>query len=148
MTSPYHRGSSSSFPTSDPRFLRQELDAIEDTLRGLMGNWTNFVPVVDTLSGTITTLGAVTAQYLQVGKTVLFNANVPITANGTGGTALRITLPFPALGTAILGGKSSNSNVALTAIAAGTTMLIYKYDGTYPGVSGNTVRVSGAYQMP
>ena len=67
-----------------------------------MGAYTSYSPTVTSSSGTITTVGAVTAYYQQIGKTVFVHFSVTITTVGTAGGQLLLTLPV-----------SSSANVAV-----------------------------------
>jgi len=107
--------------------------------------WT---PTVTTGSGSITTLGTVTASYIELGPLVMFFVNIPITTNGTGATDLRFTLPFTtgALGEAT-GRESGVSGSQLIASYANgvTTAIVRTYNNTYPGANGAVIEISGTF---
>lgn len=111
--------------------------------------WQTYTPTITTGSGTITTLGTVTGRYWETDKMVDFYVNVQITTNGTGATDLRATLPFtnsPA-STVAHGRESGVSGVALTGTIAGsaTTVVIRKYDNSYPGANSAVIELAGRF---
>lgn len=98
--------------------------------------------------GTITTKSG-TIRYIKRGRTVTFNLQIAITANGTGAQWLLATLPFVAAAETIFVGQE----VLLTGYAttgyvdAGTsTLVIVKYDATYPGGNGTRNVITGVYE--
>lgn len=119
------------------------------------GAYTAYSPTVAPFSGTITTLGTVSAAYQQLGKTVLIRLSIPITTNGTGGGYITVTLPsglngktgvsFPMAG---LEDNSTGGTLIANISSADTTKIrIFKAsDNSYPGGSGFILRVSGHYE--
>ena len=75
--------------------------------------------------------------------------NITITTNGTAAGYVNATLPdtvgdesFVAIGMAAAGsGKALVGHL----INGGANMLIYNYDGTYPGASGEVLVISGEF---
>jgi hypothetical protein len=113
--------------------------------------WTAWTPTVTAGGGTITTVGAVTARYKQVGKTVFFYISITITTNGTGVSYVQATLPFTAANTAFqiaVGRENSLTGKTLGArIVANTANLqLTNYDGTYPGANGALLCGAGQYE--
>lgn len=117
------------------------------------GAWTSWTPTIAATAGTLTTVSA-NAFYKKIGKTVVFSIVVQITTNGTGSGMITFTLPSA---TASHGSPVSlqpvfaglaNGFIALTAIGGfgSTTCTVAKYDGTYPGSSGQSLYISGAYE--
>lgn len=118
-------------------------------------NWTSWTPTVTSVTGTITTVGAVTAKYRLEPKTVYFIVSATITTNGTGGSAINITLPP-------IQGGISNSNQACYGREDGITgkaltgIILYGtqginvtfYDATYPGADGAVIQIQGFYEIP
>jgi len=112
------------------------------------GTWT---PVVTSSTGTITTVGAVTGTYTKVGRQVTVWASIAITNNGTGGGFLAVAgLPFTASNLR-QPGVSWNENSAITGIAYinpnFTTVAIWKYDGGYPVVTGQSIVFTISYNV-
>lgn len=96
-------------------------------------------------SGAFTSVtGSVYSQ--QVGNRVNFDATVVITTNNTAAGFVQLTLPFTAAAITA-GGGSSDNDLGLLWIANGSTLFIFKYDGTYPGGSGRTLYVSGTVRV-
>lgn len=119
---------------------------------GAVGDaWTNFTATVTAGSGTFTTVSG-TVRYIQMGKTVFFSAQITITTNGTAASSVVCTLPVAvssALNTYIGTGRADAvSGKALEVKMNGGTsnMTIFNYDNTYPGASGEVLRVGGSYE--
>jgi hypothetical protein len=116
--------------------------------------WTNWVPTVTSTSGTITTVGTVSAKYRLESRTVFFIVSATITTNGTGANAVNITLP-PILGGSASGNQSCSgreqgiTGKALTGVilngAQGINVTFY--DGTYPGANGHIIQIQGFYEV-
>lgn len=108
-----------------------------------------YTPVVTPQAGAITAYTA-TGTKRRVGNLVFFTATVNITTNGTGATALNISLPATCASTAVFAGRENAiSGAALQglAIAGGSTCIAYKYDNTYPGANGAVVYMSGCFEV-
>lgn len=143
VPSPAAAGGSILFPaTQIPNANPNALDDYEE------GTWT---PTVTAQTGTITTLGVVTGAYTKVGRKVTCNINIQITTNGTGAGWLIVSLPFASSsaqqGFVGHGWQGSGFQVAGFSGAGGSTVNIYKYDGTYPGASGQFVGLSIEYYV-
>jgi hypothetical protein len=112
-------------------------------------DWRTFVPTVTATTGSITT-AAPTMSYRRVADTVDFIAYVPVTDNGTGAGALRLTLPLAAAAaeSAVIAGRNTTSNAAVTGIVpSGQAYVdVVRYDGAYPVASGQAIRISGSYR--
>ncbi len=113
--------------------------------------WLTASPSVVASGGTITTASAA-MRYQTIGKRVDFHVDITITTNGTGSGAVQVTLPVTARAlTDVVGwGRADGvSGKGLQAKGQSTTLLsIFNYDGTYPGASGEVLRVSGFYEIP
>jgi hypothetical protein len=112
--------------------------------------WTAYTPTVTAGSGTFTTVSAA-GRYKVLGKTCLISIAITITTNGTAGAYISATLPFaaPAGTNQCLSGRevAVNSTSACGNIgASATSMIITRYDGTYPGVNSAVLVLSGAYE--
>jgi len=71
--------------------------------------------------------------------------SITITTNGTGGTAVRATLPFPAVVPGICHGRENGiTGYALHGNISGF-INIQNYDATYPGANGAILYVTGFY---
>lgn len=113
--------------------------------------WRAFTPSVSTLTGTITTLGAVSGLYKVVGDTVHVKASIAITTNGTGAGDVRFNLPFGASVEQVVGsgreiGIAGASLQVMTNFAA-THAIIYNYNNTYPGSDGYVLVVDFQYRI-
>ena len=117
--------------------------------------WTAYTPTVSAVSGTITTASA-TGAYATVGKIVFARFIASITTNGTGGTAVLVTLPFTgaagysgsqqAVGTARESGITGNQ-LQVTLGSSATAMAIWTYNNGYPGANGASLSGSIVYEM-
>jgi hypothetical protein len=101
-------------------------------------------------AGTLTTASA-TWRYTKVGNRVLYDVTATITTNGTGSGLIVITgMPFLPAGLSV-GAARMNGNIGCVATAfnnAGTAQInVAKYDGTYPGASGEVIRITGHYDV-
>lgn len=136
---------------TDVQAYDADLTAVADS--GAASAWTTYVPTVTAGTGTFTTVvGA--GRYLKIGKLVNFYVQITITTNGTAASFINCTLPFA---TRNVGTYASQTAVGKEVQAAGTmctcelpnnssTMTITDYSLGYPGGSGRTVVVSGAYE--
>lgn len=108
-----------------------------------------FTPSVSSQGGTITTVGATSGYYTKVGKQVTVCMSIAITDNGTGSTALVVSnLPYTSIALRMCGSGRNESTAVqlLTANDASSVILrVYKYDGTYPVATGQTVVVTHTY---
>lgn len=116
------------------------------------GTWTTYAPTITAQSGTITTVGAVTGRYRQIGKTVHVSLTIPITTNGTGAVSVAATLPVSPAASfdyAMAGHARAVSGKMLKAFilpSSPTFLLIRNYDDTYPASNGEILAVSGFYE--
>ena len=110
--------------------------------------WTSYTPTVSCQSGALTSVTP-TGAYKAIGKTIIFSASVLITTNGTCAGYLVVSLPTT-LATATVANAVSNNNSSVIAYGTSGSSTVYalKYDGTYPGTSGNTIMLAGTYQSP
>lgn len=109
--------------------------------------WTSYTPAITAGSGTFTTVSA-TGKYKQIGKTVHVQMVITITTNGTAATYIVATLPIAQSGTfAYYGRANSVAFKGLAGVTLGSgNILISMYDGSYPGVNGETLSISGTYE--
>lgn len=117
--------------------------------------WTSYSPTITPQSGTFT--GATitsSGRYKQIGKTIILQADVLLTALGSGSpiNGLRISLPFTAAAFNYCG--TSTEIVTTGALGraiitpSGTFVDTRKYDGTTYIVAGYQVIVSVVYEIP
>jgi hypothetical protein len=111
--------------------------------------WFSYTPVMTASSGTLTA-GACTGNYMRKGKTVFFQANCVISNNGTGASAINITLPVnsSSVGRFTVSGRADTiTGKTLTGVVIVSTnvVTITDYNGAYPGATGETILVSGWY---
>lgn len=118
------------------------------TTAQMKGMWN---PSVASYSGTITTISNAAGYYTKIGNTVILNGEFTIANNGTGATALVVTnLPFVgSLTPANIVGSGINISNAISLTVeydrATSAIYLYKYDGTYPGVTGKNYVFSLTY---
>jgi hypothetical protein len=108
------------------------------------GTWT---PTVAAETGTITTYTA-SGKYTRIGRQVTIYALVSVTDNGTGAGSLRIAaLPFAAESVNYAGSGYNTASGATSTVgfAATNTLIVYKYDATYPVTTGQGVLVTITY---
>jgi hypothetical protein len=118
------------------------------------GTWT---PAVTSITGTITTVGAVAGTYTKIGRSVTVSADVTITTNGTGATGIYIAgLPFIGNQTTVtfyaMNGFDRNGLALAGEYNPGGgggngRINFYKYDGTYPGADGKRFIISSTYNV-
>ena len=110
--------------------------------------WTDFTPAVGAGSGSFTTVSA-SGRYRLIGaKTCQVQLKVVITDTGTAGSYVTATLPFAVHNdTAFAANNSNNVGVAARATAAGNTVYLLRYDGTYPGGNGVNLYLAGAFEV-
>ena len=107
------------------------------------GNWT---PTAVSSSGAITSYTS-SGNYTKIGNRVFFSLQVTLTDNGTGTGVIDISLPYTAGAVSAGAGQNANSLWGLNGSIAvsGTSMRVARADGTYPGATGQTLRMSGAF---
>lgn len=115
--------------------------------------FTAYTPIATATSGTFTTLGPVVGRYKVVGKLVYVQIQIPITTNGTASGHVRVTLPFPCIGSfpyVMAGYEDTSGGKMLSGITlVGTNgMQISNYDFTYPGGDAARLVMTGFYEMP
>jgi hypothetical protein len=114
-----------------------------------LGVYQAWTPTVTSSSGTITTLGTVTARYCQVGKLVFVSLSIAITTNGTGAGNITVTLPATAGSAGQISGreKAVSGKAVGGIIEAGAAVMTFQfYDATYPGANGSVFVFSGVYE--
>lgn len=110
--------------------------------------WANYTPTITAASGTITTSSG-TLRWRRRGKVVEFYGNITITTNGTGAGSVNFTYPVGNGGGIQAAGSGFTSAVVsvFVSLDPGAGGRLFKYDGTYPGVTGQSIFVSGSYEI-
>ena len=114
------------------------------------GTWT---PTITSLTGTITTVGAVAGTYTKIGRLVTCFAQWTITTNGTGATAVAVSnLPFTPSTTTVAFRVATGRNRSLGFIQAewdySDGKLYFRlYDGTYPAADGQTSYMTFTFEV-
>jgi hypothetical protein len=113
-------------------------------------DWRSWTPTIIPQSGTITTLGTVTAVYQQHNGKVTFNIVINITTNGNGAGTVNFTLPIPPAADSQATGREtliSGKGMHVSISASNSTAVISAADNTYPGANGAKIVCSGSYQF-
>ena len=112
-------------------------------------DWNSWSSVVTSTTGSITTIGASAFYYKQVGSLVFIHVGILITTNGTGGGAVRFTLPVRPLLYMVGCGREvavGGKMLQVLAYAGNDIADIINYDNTYPGGDGHNIVASLFYQ--
>jgi hypothetical protein len=146
---PSASGSGITFPATES--ASTDVNTLDDYEEG---TWT---PAVTSITGTITTVGAVAGTYTKIGRSVTVSADVTITTNGTGATGIYIAgLPFIGNQTTVtfyaMNGFDRNGLALAGEYNPGGgggngRINFYKYDGTYPGADGKRFIISSTYNV-
>ena len=112
--------------------------------------WTTYTPTITAGTGSFTTVSA-TGRYKTIGKTVFVEIKVTDTTNGTAASFVVATLPFSPAATNSYSITGQEGNGGFTANGSlstngGGTVNIFKYDGTFPLSTGDSLFVSGVYE--
>ena len=110
------------------------------------GTWT---PTITAGSGAITAYTSA-GYYTRIGRQVFLNGTISISNNGTGGTSVDISnLPYAITG-GVAGGMARENQVngamsSITSGGGGTSLIMFKYDNTYPGGTGTAFQFTATY---
>lgn len=101
-----------------------------------------------TLTGIASTGGTLTSangtiDYTKIGREILWQATINIVTNGTGVGAIVANFPFTVAGIAPFVGYDTGAGVPLVGYINAGALIVFKYDGTYPAVSGSSLRIGG-----
>lgn len=109
------------------------------------GAWT---PTVTSLIGAITSYTS-SGSFTRVGNTIFIVISITVTDNGTGASALSISLPTVSNSPSAFAGQNVNTLKTVSAYTGvgSSTMLAALYDASYPLTNGETIRISGHYQV-
>lgn len=108
------------------------------------GTWT---PTVASSVGAITSVTA-TGKYTKIGRQVTIEISLSVTDNGTGSDSVRIGgLPYAAESTAYTGSgfNTSSGEASAVGFAATSTLVVYKYNATYPVTTGQGLAIVVTY---
>lgn len=112
--------------------------------------WRSYTPTITSGTGTLTTATGA-GHFKLTGDSCVVHIAATITTNGTGGGDIRATLPATAslVGPSYVAyGRNSNGDMLQGIITAGSSSLIlYKYENSYPGADGRTLTVFGEYRV-
>lgn len=113
-----------------------------------LDEWETWTPTITTQTGTITTLGTVTGFFQRRGPLCFFTLSIAITTNGTGGTAVRATVPLTVIKAGVCQGRENNvTGFALHGNISPGLINITNYDNTYPGGDGRLLYVTGFFGL-
>lgn len=136
-------------PVAD-KFLRSNGAGSDPSWEDSVANtpWTAYTPAVSTGTGTITTLGAVSGRYRQIGSVVFVSISISITTNGTGASFVVASLPVTPVNVVALSGRENNITAKMIygSVVAGLNLTITYYDATYPGADGARLILGGSYE--
>jgi hypothetical protein len=118
-----------------------------------VGAWTSYSPTITSSGGTITTVGAVSARFTQVNKTVSVYFSIALTTVGTASGQLRMTLPVTAssnmLTDTIVGSareQANTGNLMQVFLSSSTQVGMLNYANGAQFANGNTFRGSITYE--
>jgi len=117
------------------------------------GIWLDYTPTLSSTTNTITTVGTCTGRYRIEDNKVFWKANCAITTNGTAAGKNRITLPANpgnVVGASYATGRASavSGKMLLGYFTNGQQYVdVQNYDDTYPGANGETLSLSGWYEV-
>lgn len=97
-------------------------------------------------SGTLTTASA-TVNWTRLNNRVTFDGTATITTNGTGATSIVVGLPFTPAAEQACYGYNRSSVYSLAAFTSGASIILLKYDGTYPAASGTILYFGGTVRI-
>lgn len=103
-------------------------------------------PVPTSGTGAFTTVSSV-VKATKIGNRCFYSVAVTDTTNGTAATYIQVAMPFTAAETTASSGFDAVGLVALTGYVTNANLIIYKYDGTYPGADGKVLVMSGSYRV-
>ena len=116
------------------------------------GGWRTYTPTLAASTGAFTN-ATIAGRYRVIDKTVQFQVTVNIITNGTAAGGVIVGLPVSSSlvsGTwfAVNGRASQISGKALAGSIQPTlnTVSMFNYDGSYPGVNGELLVISGTYE--
>jgi hypothetical protein len=114
--------------------------------------WVEYEPIVVPIGGSVTTWGTVLGRYRKQGKRVDVKLTFTTTDIGTATIGFTATAPLAAGGSIaniLVGKESAVNNKAIVGLlnAGSSSISIYNFDGTFPGVNGGVFTLSGSYEV-
>lgn len=101
-------------------------------------------------SGTFTTASATASYYrfpASTGVLIQYRIVVTITTNGTAATSLICSLPFAAnYGFPAYGSEVNSTLIGVQGFVTGSSVILRKADGTYPGANNTIFSITGMYR--
>ncbi len=85
-------------------------------------------------------------NYQRLGDSVFFDVTITDTTNGTAAGWIIVPMPFTAVKECVAAGRQAaiGGNMVQGVMLAGTSnILVFKYDNTYPGATGERITLSG-----
>jgi hypothetical protein len=130
------------------------LQADSTAATGLLWNnagWTSFTPTATSSGGTITSYTSA-GYYTRIGKLCVYRFKIEISNNGTGNGYLAVSAPFTASTVDYSMGSGREDAVLgyqlqIAAYPNSADLRVYKYDNTYPGVSGCRLLGTISYEV-
>lgn len=115
--------------------------------------WRGFTPVVTSQAGTISAYVVNQALFMNDQYTIKYMVDITITTVGSASGDIRFTLPnMPVAGSIsaiAVGRETITSGVALvgTLGVGGATVIVTKYDNSFPATNGSRLVLTGAYAL-
>lgn len=108
-------------------------------------DWLSYAPVMTSSTGTITSVASTTGTYKLSWDTMFFNHVGTITTNGTGASAIRLTLPFTPVADQSMAAGRENASTGNMLQGRATSNLIewLTYNNAYPGGDGRSIKGGG-----
>lgn len=111
--------------------------------------WIPYSPVVASSTGTITTVGTVSASYRLHGNVVDVQFSIGITTNGTGSGFLKVSLPIAPSGFGVGAARetvTSGNMCVVQVVPSNADATVLTYNNNYPVASGSTIVGSVSYR--
>jgi hypothetical protein len=112
--------------------------------------WSTYTPTITAGAGTFTSVAGA-GRYKQIGKTLFLNVVITITTNGTASGHVIATMPpglTPAAHTCMAGEELSivGFTARVNVSSGSSSIVILKYDNTYPGGDGHVLAMNGVIE--
>ena len=111
----------------------------------MMGRWYDYTPTITSCGGSITTVGAHSARFRLIGKTLELEYDITITTNGTASHGIYATCPFDVKTNSVFSGvnKGQWKSVFGFVPPGDPRILIRLYDSSHPIVANGDQLVLG-----